>query len=106
MEDSRGHAIALALMEAAAGSAGDDARSILPAVLKQIQGVVYLYGRRLRLPDLLLARLTEPRVYSRLRVCVNHGDDATHLEGVKCEREGLEFGSSGAMSVSTLRLER
>lgn len=61
VEDLGGHAIALALVEAATRGAGGYSASILASVLEQIQGVVNLNGggggRRIR---------------------VDNGDDATH----------------------------
>ena len=49
VENARGHAISLALVESSSLAAGDYASSILAAVLKQVQRIVNFHGCRLRL---------------------------------------------------------
>jgi hypothetical protein len=44
MEDFGGHSIAFALVKLSASGAGDDACSILSAVLEQVERIVDLYG--------------------------------------------------------------
>jgi len=65
VEDVAHHAVCLALVEAAAGAAGDDARRILAAVLQQREALIDL-GRG-----------------GGARLCEEQGEDAAH--GGRCE---------------------
>jgi hypothetical protein len=65
LEDLGGHAVALALVEASASTATDDAGRILTAVLEKVESIMHFDRSRLR-----------------LRVAVNHSNDTTHDEDV------------------------
>ena len=71
LEDSGGHAVAFALVEAATGTAADYAGSVLAAVLEEIEGIVHLDRRRLR-----------------LRIAVDDCDNTAHFE-VIYKRKGI-----------------
>jgi hypothetical protein len=45
LEDLRGHAVALALVEATTGTATDYSSSVLAAVLEEVECIVHLDGR-------------------------------------------------------------
>ena len=79
LEDLGGHAVALALVEASSSTTTDNACRILPAMLKQVQGIVYFDRGRLRFTALLSTQLGQS-MCMRLRVPVDHCDDATHIE--------------------------